>query len=1250
MQIRSSYTFIPLLLAAGCNLLQAQTISVDNTTINLVAQYQGSPVSAPLNVTSSTANTPFSVFVNNSASTPWLKLNSGQLAVNGNTNATVTVVGDPTGLNPGTYKGTLNVFGGASSTATMVTVNLQVSTLGINPSSVTFTPYVTGTSTFPALQSLTVAGTAPHFTAVASVTSPDPQWFSVIPTSGDLPGTVITATVNNGIVATLSVGVHTGAITVTPVGSNDTTPVKIPVSLTVTAAPQVSINPTSLIFNIQNPANGGNTNKTTKSFTVSVTPPTSLNLGFTALPDPGSGSTNWLVCCTLVPPSSTTDPTTGKLTATVAVNPAGLNPGTTYTGKVTVIAAGGSPSSSTVPVTLVYSNNQLLDVPNDTVNFTYQLGGAKPAAQQVNITATSGTLAYTFMASSVPAGWLSAVSTLGPGVVPPNTGNTSGPISVSVDPTGLPPGTYNGSIAVTSALQGSTPQQFPVVLTVTNNPSISTNVDSMSFPFQLNQTAPQPQTLKISSSTGVPLSYTATASTATCGNSWLQFLNVPNPASGTTDGTIQVGINTSGLTAATCTGSIIINASVQSTGASVGSKTIPVTLLVTTTPQLLATPTSLTFSVQQGAASPAGQTITLASTSGATDVLSYTVTPTGSSNGTQWLLSGLSGTTATGGTLPVSVFSSTLPAGTYSGNLTIAATTSGGTAVANSPVTIPVTLQVTSGSLTLSNTQLNFAYTVGAASPASQTVTVGSSTSQSLVYTAVATSSAQNPWLSVTPANGNTSGSGTLTISVDGTKLTTAGNYNGSITVTSPGAGNSPATINVQVVVTAGTISAPTTQLNFTQVIGGPAPAAQSVMVNSTPAGLQYTVGTTVTSPSNGTWLSATPANGTATSNVSVSVNGSGLPAGQYNGSVVITSSGASGSPITVPVVLTVVPATQMAASPTSLTFNYTIGLQQPAAQNLNISASPSAPFTITGSSNAPWLNVTPSSGTAPSTVSVSVITASIAAGTYNATITISSPNLVTPVNVAVTLNVQTVAKPVIASITNAGSYTAGAVSPGENIVIFGTGIGPSDLAKNVLTNNAFGPTAGNTRVLFDGVPAPIIYASATQTSAMVPYGVAGRSATNIVVEYLGVQSTPVPFVVVNAAPGIYTLNQAGTGPGAILNQDGVTINGPNAAEKRGNVISVYMTGEGQTNPGGADGVIIPPVVSALKNPVLPVTAKIGGVDATVAYAGSAAGLVSGVMQVNIFIPATAPTGNNVPIVISVGGTATQSGVTVAVQ
>jgi uncharacterized protein (TIGR03437 family) len=70
-------------------------------------------------------------------------------------------------------------------------------------------------------------------------------------------------------------------------------------------------------------------------------------------------------------------------------------------------------------------------------------------------------------------------------------------------------------------------------------------------------------------------------------------------------------------------------------------------------------------------------------------------------------------------------------------------------------------------------------------------------------------------------------------------------------------------------------------------------------------------------------------------------------------------------------------------------------------------------------------------------------------------------------------------------------------------------------------------------------------------------------------------------------------------------------------------------------------------VVSALKYPNLAVTVTIGGIPAVVAYAGSAPGLISGVMQVNVTIPLTAPTGTQ-PVVVTVGTANTQSGASAA--
>jgi uncharacterized protein (TIGR03437 family) len=346
-----------------------------------------------------------------------------------------------------------------------------------------------------------------------------------------------------------------------------------------------------------------------------------------------------------------------------------------------------------------------------------------------------------------------------------------------------------------------------------------------------------------------------------------------------------------------------------------------------------------------------------------------------------------------------------------------------------------------------------------------------------------------------------------------------------------------------------------------------------------------------------------------------------------------------------------------LSASPTTLAFSYTIGLAVPPAQNLLVSATGATgavPLTaqvqydIAGQT---WLAVAPATGNAPATFAVSVSTNGLLAGTYTGKVIVNSANALSPTTTPVTLVVTAIPKPVITAVANAANYITSAVSPGENVAIFGVGIGPATLAYGTVVNSAFTTVAGNTRVLFDNVPAPVFYSSTGQTSVWVPYGVSGRTSTNIVVEYAGVQSAPVSYNVVATVPGIYTQNSQGTGPGSILNQDN-TLNGAANPEKRGNVISIYMTGEGQTNPGGVDGAIIPPVASALKYPLLTVTVTIGGVDAVVAYAGSAAGEVSGLMQVNVIIPLTAPTGTQ-PVVVTVGTAKSQSGAsaaTVAVQ
>jgi uncharacterized protein (TIGR03437 family) len=185
-----------------------------------------------------------------------------------------------------------------------------------------------------------------------------------------------------------------------------------------------------------------------------------------------------------------------------------------------------------------------------------------------------------------------------------------------------------------------------------------------------------------------------------------------------------------------------------------------------------------------------------------------------------------------------------------------------------------------------------------------------------------------------------------------------------------------------------------------------------------------------------------------------------------------------------------------------------------------------------------------------------------------------------------------------------------------------------------------------NTSVSFNGIAAPMIYASTGQTAAVVPYGITGATA-QVTVTYQGQTSAALSVPIAASAPGIFTFDSSGHGPAAAINQDGITVNTAETPARIGDIISLYATGEGQTTPGGVDGK-----AASLPYPYpnLPVTVTVGGQNAPVKYAGGAPGMVAGLMQVNVQIPGGIQTGNAVPAVLKVGNALSRGSVTVAVQ
>ena len=480
---------------------------------------------------------------------------------------------------------------------------------------------------------------------------------------------------------------------------------------------------------------------------------------------------------------------------------------------------------------------------------------------------------------------------------------------------------------------------------------------------------------------------------------------------------------------------------------------------------------------------------------------------------------------------------------------------------------------------------------------------------------------------------------------------TQAGSFAVTISVTDSGGKVVSQSLTI-VISGANSLVVPLTSLSFSGMAGGGVPPAQNLTVSSTAGPLSLTA---TVSPGSA-WLVVNPISGSTPVNLAVSVSTAGLGPGTYNGHITIAAAAASNSPQTVNVTLSVSSAPTLTLGSSALNFAFQTGGAVPAMQSVAVGSS-GAPLALTASSAASggnWLSVSPSSGTTPVNLSVSVNPAGLGAGTYTGNVTVISPGASnSPQSILVTLTVSAATGPLptVTALVNAASFQTGPVSPGELVSVGGTGIGPSTSAGLTLDQNGKVSTLlGGVQVLFNGLPAPLTYVSSTQINAIVPYEIQAVSSPFVQVKYQGQASNSFSLTRAVASPALFTSNGSGTGPAAALNQD-LSYNTSQNPALKGGYLVLYMTGEGQTAPPGVTGQVTtesttPPLTP---QPVLPVTVLIGGQPASIAFYGEAPNLVSGVMQLNVQIPLNIPSGD-VPIVVSVGGSTSQNGVTVSVK
>lgn len=860
---------------------------------------------------------------------------------------TATISGTPSVIGPYSYS--LQLTDSNNPTEMQVqsyngNIQPQVVTLSASPSPLSFSYQING----PAAPSQTLTVSSSPVSASFTAATSGGGWLSVTPTSGSTGSTSATLTVSV-ITTGLSAGTYNGMVTITAPGVTNS-PFQVPVNLTVTnPGAQVSTAPvpvTQLWTDTGIMVAAGETVYITASGTVQTGGQIPAWASNTPDGQPLSSQ-----CATGTPfpfPSLACFSLIGEITQS------GPPPST-----------GGSPFQVGSNATFPASSGELYLGINDNVltdnsgTWTAQITvyppqqlvlGCQPAPSLTTLTAgVSYTATCNAYGGTPPYAW--ALVTLPNGLVPTPNGSTE-----TIAGTPSAGGAYNFSIGVSDSsttvqTQMLTYQGTVGTLTISCNPTTG--------PAQVNG----------------PYSSTCTAAGGTAPYTWSFGGNPPagTALSGSTGSSVTV------TDTPTATGGYSYTAQVtdSSTPAQTNSASfngIVGDLALTCSPAAGPVQSGLFYSATCTAA-------------GGIEPYNWSIV-----NGT--LPPGLS-QNIDGATFTIS---GTLTPGTYM--YTVQLTDS------NDPTetqTYPYTLAVQSPvTLTSSQSLLTFAYQMGSAAPSSQTLTISTSPSASLAFTATPSTSNGGDWLSVSPASGTTQTN--LTVSV--ASGLAAGTYSGAVTISSSVAGNSPLIVPVNVTVTpAATITVSPATLTFGYQIGGPAPPMQTVSVASNPS--STILNFSVLSGTGCSWLTLTPSGTVTPATITALVNTASLTATTYN--CAFTVAGGNGSPVPVNATLTVTPAV-FSVNPLSLSFNYQATSTMSVGLSQTIALTTSQPFTATASTNTTagqWLAVSPASGTGTTTLTVSLsptVLASFAVGTYNGMINIASGGSTQGVFVALTV------------------------------------------------------------------------------------------------------------------------------------------------------------------------------------------------------------------------------------------------------
>ncbi len=461
-------------------------------------------------------------------------------------------------------------------------------------------------------------------------------------------------------------------------------------------------------------------------------------------------------------PSITTQPAnrtvTAGQTASFSVVAAGTAPLSYQWRKGGVNIAGATSSSYTTPATTTADNGALFSVVVS--NGTAPNATSNNATLTVNAAATAPSITTQPASQTVTAGQTASFSVVAAGTTPLSYQWRKGGVNIA----------------------GATSSSYttPATTTADNGALFSVVVSNGTAPNATSNNA----TLTVNAATVAPSITTQPANRTVTAGQTASFSVV---ASGTTPLSYQWrkgGVNIAGATSSSYTtpatttadnGALFSVVVSNGTAPNATSNNATLTVNAATSPTLTVSPSSLSFAYTAGGTATGAKTISVNSSGAA---VAYTVSASGGS----WLSA--SGAGSTPGTVTVTVNTSGLSAGTYTGSVSAMPAVTGLQTV--SAQTVPVTLTVTAaqppptggGRLRVNPTRLVF-YAQANGSMAAKTIAVRSSTGSAISFTAEVHG---GPWVSVTPSGGTTPG--TITVSAYATGMT-GGTYSGVVKITS---------------------------------------------------------------------------------------------------------------------------------------------------------------------------------------------------------------------------------------------------------------------------------------------------------------------------------------------------------------------------------------------------------------------------------------------------------------------------------